>query len=221
MGGQISTTSLQNKNWAKCGLAAEIHLRNNLLEVLHNKTNDPSYVGLPEDPKDLYMFFQKINISNKKKKTFFPDQLDIVLPQQGDQVDSKECDITLITGLIKAFIAGYPFILAIDEARVFRNNLKHGTLDDFKTEQQLQTKLGEMRSLLTRMKYTKLQEFEDMVKDDKFLIDMNEGLNHLTNVMNELEKDLKDDFGDKIEHAMKNLFAEITNKLKPLLNGIV
>ena len=221
MGGQISTTSLQNKNWAKCGLAAEIHLRNNLLEILHNKTNDPSYDGLPEDPKDLYIFFQNNIISNKKKKKFFPDQLDIILPQQGDQVDSKECDITLITGLIKEFIAGCPFLLAIDEARVFRNNLKHGTLDDFKTEQQLQKKLGEIRSLLTRMNYTKLQEFEDMVNDDKFLIDMNEGLNHLTNLIKELEKDLKYDFDDKIEHAKKNLFAEITNKLKPLLKGIV
>ena len=70
MGGQISTTSLKNKNWAKCGLAAEIHLRNNLLEILHNKTNDPSYVGLPEDPKDLYIFFKNNIISNNKKKKF-------------------------------------------------------------------------------------------------------------------------------------------------------
>ena len=71
------------------------------------------------------------------------------------------------------------------------------------------------------MNYTKLQEFEDMVNDDKFLIDMNEGLNHLTNLIKELEKDLKYDFDDKIEHAKKNLFAEITNKLKPLLKGII
>ena len=228
MGGQISTTSLKNKNWVKCGLATEIHLRNNLLEILHNETNDPRYVGLPKDPVALYNFFQnnKSEIGPvkgpKKKLQLFPDQLAIIFPQQGNQVDSQSCDITIITALIKAFITGCPLILKIvDEARVFRNNHKHGTLDDFKTEQQFQTKLSEIRSLLTRMKYTKLQEFEDMVNDNKFLIDMNQGIKHLSNLINELENDLKTDFDDKIEHAKKNLFAEITNQLKPLLKGFL
>lgn len=76
MGGQISTTVLKNQNWAKCGIAAEIHLKNNLLEILHNKNNDPRYVGLPEDPAALYTFFQttKVGLGQKqvrRKLNFF------------------------------------------------------------------------------------------------------------------------------------------------------
>ena len=138
---KISAAVIQNNNWAKCGIATDIHLKNNLLEILHNKTN-----GLPEDPKDLYTFFQnnKTDIGKKrtkKKLQLFPDQLDIILPPQGNEVDSQSCDITLIVALIKAFIPGCPYLLTVDEAREFRNNLKHGTIEDVQTEQQLQTKL--------------------------------------------------------------------------------
>ena len=226
MGGQISTTVLKNQNWAKCGIAAEIHLKNNLLEILHNKNNDPRYVGLPEEPAALYIFFQnnkgRIGTkASKKKVKLFPDQIDIILPKQGNQVNSEDCDITLIVALIYGFIIGCPFLQTVDEVRVFRNNLKHGTLDDFKTEQQLQTKVGEIRRLLALMNYTKLQDFDDMVNDDKFLIDMNEGFKHLSTLIATLKNELKRDCDDKIDHAIKILMTDILNQLKPRLKGIL
>ena len=216
----------QNKNWAKCGLALEIHLKNNLLEILHNKNNDPRYVGLPKDPTQLYNFFQahKSNIGERKrgskvKHQFFKDQLAIILPPNGNQVDSQDCDITLITGLIEAFITGCPFHQNIKDAREFRNNNKHGTLADFDTEQKLQTKLAEVRKILAGMNYSDLQEFDNMVKDDNYLIDINEGTKHLSNLMKELERDLKDDFNDKIELEKKNTIAELIKMFKPRLKG--
>lgn len=123
--------------------------------------------------------------------------------------------------MIYGFIIGCPFLQTVDEVRVFRNNLKHGTLDDFKTEQQLQTKVGEIRRLLALMNYTKLQDFDDMVNDDKFLIDKNQGSKHLSTLMAALEKKLENKLeivcDDKINDAKKI----IKNELKPLLKGIL
>ena len=212
---KVSAAVIQNNNWVKCSVATDIHLKNNLLEILHNKTN-----GLPEDPKDLYTFFQnnRKNIGrkgSKKKLQLFPDQLNIILPPQGNEVDSKSCDITLIVALIKAFIPGCPYLLTVDKAREFRNNLKHGTIEDIQTEQQLQTKITEIRNLLTQMNYSKLQEFKDMVNDDKFLIDSKD----LTTYLTKLKNDLLKDCDDKIEHKKKIMMTEIINQLKPRLKG--
>ena len=62
--------------------AADIHLKNNFLDILFSKTNDSKYVELQEDSKDLirpnykikfYLVVLKISVSPKsgeKDKTF-------------------------------------------------------------------------------------------------------------------------------------------------------
>ena len=220
MGGTISKSVLKNKNWAKCGLATEIHLRNNLMEILHNKGN-----GLPEDPAALYQYFDRNRHligkkGSRKKLQLFPDQYELVLPSSKKEVDSQSFDITLIVALIIAFITGCPFVATIQKAREFRNNLKHGTLADFKTEQQLKTKLGEIRNYLQIMQYSKIQEFDDMVNDDKFMLDIDEGIKHLSNLLEELKNDLKGDYDDKIEHSKKVLIADVIKELKPFMKGL-
>ena len=85
MGAQVSTALLNNKNWAKCNLATDIHLKDNLLEIFHNKNNEPNFVELPEDPAALYKYFDSnrhlIGLKGSGKKIqLFPDQYNLVLP---------------------------------------------------------------------------------------------------------------------------------------------
>ena len=228
MGGTISKAVLKNRNWAKCGLATEIHLRNSLLEILHNTKKDVRYDGLPEDPAALYKYFDSnrhlIGLKKSKKKLqLFPDQYELVLPANKQEVDSQSFDITLIVALIIFLIVGCPFVETVEKAVNFRNNLKHGTLADFKEEEQLKTKLIEMEGYLTQMCYSKIGEFvvADIIKNDKLLIDVNEGIVHLANLITTLKNDLKNDTDNKIEHAKKVLYADIIKELKPLMKGLL
>ena len=120
--------------------------------------------------------------------------------------------------MIKAFILGCPFAATIDKARVFCKNLKHGILDDFKTEQQLEKNLITIHDLLKKMNYSKLADFAvaDIIRDDKFLLGVNEGKIHLANLIADLKNDLQKD----LEHAKKVLTADVIKHLKHRLKGL-
>ena len=223
MSGSTSTNVMRNKNWAKCNISTEIHLKNNLLEIFHNKTKDARFDGLPEDPSALYQYFydRKYLFGLKgsgKELQLFPDQYKLVLPSNKQEVDSQSFDITLIATLIRKFIPNCPFAATIDEARKFRNKLKHGTLDDFKTEQQLRTNLKTIYDLLKEMNYSKLADFvvADIIKDEKFLIDVEE----LANLITDLKNDLKNDTDNKIDHARKVMTEDILKTLEHRLKGL-
>ena len=88
-------------------MATVLHgpLKQNLLCVLHNKNNDPSYKGLPEDPSELYKELSTTHKSaiNKlvKAKVLKKDQLEILLPKNGDnKTYSDAYDVTLLVVLI-------------------------------------------------------------------------------------------------------------------------
>ena len=86
-------------------LATLLHgpLKENFLRILHNKKNDPSYQGLPEDPAEL---FKELSTTHKNKinklvreKVLNKNDLKILLPKNGE-THSSQFDITLITVLI-------------------------------------------------------------------------------------------------------------------------
>ena len=228
MGAAISSPDVfNNKNWAKCNLAADIHLRNNLVEILHNANNAfGNYLGLPSDPKDLFNFFnnhkgQIKKRSQKSKKgdlVVFDDQYDLLFPAD-KQTQISKMDITLIGSIIKKFLPGH-LIAVIDQALKLRNDLKHGTLDDFKTEQQADTKIQDIRNYLVQMKYSRLKDFEDTVKDDKFIFETEEAKDYASTIVAELKRDLTDHIDVKIDHNRKLFFAEIIKELKPRLKGL-
>ena len=166
------------KNWVKCNLATNIHLQNNLLEILHNTNKDDRYSGLPEDPAALYRYFDSkrrlIGLKGSRKQLqLFQDHYKLVLPSNKQEVDSQSFDINLIVALIRFLIVECPFAETVKKAVNFRRDLKHKTLNDFKTEQQLETNLITIHNLLKKMNYSKLADFvvADYIKDDKFLLD--------------------------------------------------
>ena len=54
--------------WLRLATFEHEPLKNALLQVLHNKNNDPSYTGLPEDPSALY---QELLTKERRIKDLF------------------------------------------------------------------------------------------------------------------------------------------------------
>ena len=80
-------------------------LKQSLLSVLHNKQNDPSYKGLPEDPTELYKELSTVHrgIINRLRKQGIlkNNQLEILLPTNGDnKTYSDAFDVKLLLILI-------------------------------------------------------------------------------------------------------------------------
>ena len=91
-------------------LATFLHgpLKSFLLHVLHNLGNDPSYTGLPQNPQQLYQKFSTRSSQNKinnlkGRKVLQQDQIDKLLPPNGNATDSSVFDITLLCILIRSF----------------------------------------------------------------------------------------------------------------------
>ncbi|XP_066934495.1 uncharacterized protein [Clytia hemisphaerica] len=99
------------EHWLRLTCFLHDPIKNALLQVLHNKLKDPSYQGIPDNPVALYQFFlNNKNTLNQlvKKKLLKKEQLDLLLPQGGNQTFSSEFDVTLITLLIQYFTTLQP-----------------------------------------------------------------------------------------------------------------
>ena len=94
------------EHWLRLECFLHDPMKNALLQVLHNKLNDPSYQGIPENPAALYQFFanNRRKLSQlASKKILKKDQYDLLLPPGGNQTFSSEFDVTLIALLIQNF----------------------------------------------------------------------------------------------------------------------
>ena len=153
MSGTISTPVIRH-----CISSINTHLRNNLLEILHNKKN-----GLPEDPAKLYKYFDArkndIGLDSGKCYQLSKDQHELVLPPNNQEVDSQSFDITLIATLITFFIYRCPFVEDVKNAVNFRNKLNQATEDDLKSEKRLHKDLLATHNLLERMEYSRINDF--------------------------------------------------------------
>ena len=96
-----------NIGYAWLRLAIFLHgpLKETLLHVLHNKSKDVTYNGLPEDPSALYtqLLTTHQNTINSlvKKNVLKKDQLELLLPTNGHKKTySNTFDITLLVVLI-------------------------------------------------------------------------------------------------------------------------
>ena len=91
------------KFWLHLAILLHGPLKENLLHILHNKKNDPSYKGLPEDPTELYKELSTTHEETLDKlvsdKVLNKNDRKILLPTNG-KTDSSKFDVTLITVLI-------------------------------------------------------------------------------------------------------------------------
>ena len=90
--------------WLRLATFLNGPLKQQLLCVLHNKNNNARYHGLPEDPADLYTSLStthKTTLDKLKKNIILKkDQLELLLPANGNKTDSQAFDVTIIVVLI-------------------------------------------------------------------------------------------------------------------------
>ena len=91
--------------WLRLAIFLHGPLKETLLHVLHNKSKDVTYNGLPEDPSALYTQLstthQNTINSLVKKNVLKKDQLELLLPTNGHKKTySNTFDITLLVVLI-------------------------------------------------------------------------------------------------------------------------
>ena len=183
MGSQLSTDVKQHEYWLRFILALEVHVTKALLDVVHNRNNDPSYRGLPELPVDLYNYlnqnFRKCFLTLLQYKTLNQDQFDLLLPVNG-HTDSSKWDITLTVVIIRNCVKipqpiyGWNQVAAGDnsiaagviKARIFRNWMKHGKIDQVKTTTDFHVKWTEMNDVLICLHYNNIRKFKDLETDD-------------------------------------------------------
>ena len=100
----------ENQYWLRLVVCASEHINPGLLGVLHNDgpIPDPTYIGIPRDPKLLYTFLstpQALKIINKLKKdnVLKQDQLELLFPPGCVETDSKKFDPTLNQVMVRNF----------------------------------------------------------------------------------------------------------------------
>ena len=93
-----------NEYWYRLGSLVFDAILPAFISVLHNDNNDPSYVGLPRAPPDLYNELNENHAGQLKallkKKLINQHQYDLVLPPCRS-TDSKAFDVTLVVVLIR------------------------------------------------------------------------------------------------------------------------
>ena len=167
----------QNQYWLRLVVCASEHINPGLLDVLHNDgpNTDPTYKGIPRDPKLLYIFLstpQSIIIINqlKSKNIIKQDQYELLFPPGCVETDSKKFDPTLNQVLIRNFttlktdngwwkldklLPGDTSVAAnAVRAVAFRNSVYHyGCPGDMK-KLEFDNKFTEADNILKGMKYT-------------------------------------------------------------------
>ena len=94
------------ENWFHYGMFVNGPLKESLRNVLHNISNDPSYVGLPINPVLLYRELEEHrNVLDHifRKKILSDDQMALLFPANKLQTDSVNFDIPLLVVLIMHF----------------------------------------------------------------------------------------------------------------------
>ena len=167
----------QNQYWLRLVVCASEYINPTLLDVLHNDgpNSDPTYIGIPRDPKLLYIFLstpQSLNIINqlKKKNIIKQDQYKLLFPPGCVETDSQKFDPTLNQILIRYFttletdngwwnldniLPGDTSVAANTvRAVAFRNSVYHYGNPASMKKNEFDNKFTEADNILKGMKYT-------------------------------------------------------------------
>ena len=176
----------ENEHWIRCIIAIYHHLRNALLDILHDPDN-----GLPRDPKDLYDKLKKELNKNKFSKlikTLSDQQIAILMPSC-KRSNSQEWDNTLIIAIIRNFYQGLDPPKGEDGwqtkkpedddlslaaylvlAREIRNFFVHNVMDKFKKLSDFKLQWDAIRTILVGLKYKNMADFD--ANDCLYMIDL-------------------------------------------------
>ena len=206
MGNEFSKGFGENKEWLKCLVAVNVHIRDALLEVLH----DPLRGGIPSDPQELYDFFQEKEQQDKikalkKKRVLNDHQIALLLPQN-QRTFSEKWDVTVTCAVIinfsnlpeptngwfsklldpNDFSVSAFVVVARDEVR---NKLIHGTPDEYKDEKIFRPFWSRIDLTLTTFNYKKIIDFYNL---DTSKVDQTILLTQIDTIMNDVSGEDKE-----------------------------
>ena len=168
--------------WIRTQLVGEICLNAALRDIIHNTHGDPTYTGLPRDGKLLFSVLLNFKNRWQKKlgnKVVSVHQLAIMCPQSGIS-NSESFDTTSNVVVIRYNLPGFPpptdprgwevkvvpnpvnkadFSL---EARMLRNDTKHGTISDMKTVTQFDSRWDRFEKVLIGLHYQNMNIFYNL-----------------------------------------------------------
>ena len=200
--------------WTKVQLALELHVRPCLLHLLHNKDNDPTYNGLPEDKATLFNYLDNWwkTAPKRVQNSFNPGQQDLLFPKSG-LVDTSSWDITLIMAVIGKCIPklipppGWKDAAVRDKskganacrARDFRNKIIHGGINNIATREKFEKLWKEMTDILTELGYNNMKEFQKLKLDSVF----ETYVDQIANAFDRHLKWLQEEYDTKLEDSIK------------------
>eukprot|EP00111_Clytia_hemisphaerica_P010020 TCONS_00029300-protein len=205
MGNSTSKVVADNENYLIATLSIDIHVKEALLE----SCRDTMFVKtpLPADGVDLFNFFNDPQRKKKldsllKQKSIYKDQYDLLLPQIC-LTDSKNWDVTIITRVAGEFLLLPNSSKAIiKDAQKSRNGIKHGNPEEFKQQLKFNDTMDDIEKLLIKLNYAKMNDFHNL-RNNTLQIDLNTLMNFhktlMTNVTNDILKQVKDSFNVKRE----------------------
>lgn len=175
-----NTASINSsENWQRINLIGELCIKESLLDILHNRNNDPSYCGLPQTALQLYQRMLAFKTAHEKalRRIIRPNQWDVICPSSGN-CNSRDWDITIIKviiqyeNLIPPPIGGWeissPCILDITKAahvcraKDIRNELKHGTIKDMCDVNKYNNLISRIEVALLGMNYSNMALFYEL-----------------------------------------------------------
>jgi len=190
--------------WIRVNLAIEVCLKEELINILHNADNDPSYVGLPSDPYQLFQHMQQCyqNKNHALHKVLRQKQWDVLCPPNQQQTNLNYWDITLLVAVIRCELKLKPlggwnirqlqqndqskgaFVYLIRE---LRNEIKHGSINEINTLNNFTSYWNRIKFILIKSNYKNMQFFHNLKTDslDKHTI-------VIANTIKQLEIDVDD-----------------------------
>ena len=169
------------QNWLRINLIVDLCLIDVLLTVIHNRKNDLTYAGLPEDGVDLYNRMQafKSKSGNQLKKVIREEQWNVICPSSGVSNSSK-WDVTTLKIVAQYVVldskppmAGWEndpipidHSLAAVVCRVknIRNYVKHCTIKAFTDATVCNNTLAKILNILQRFGYSNMKLFYDLAR---------------------------------------------------------
>ena len=165
--------------WIRVNLAMELCLKEGLISILHNQSNDPSYRGLPNNPTQLFQHMQQcqLNKNHALHRLLRQEQWDVLCPPNQQQTDSKDWDITLLVAVIRSELklkplGGWNIIqLQVNDRskgafvyliRELRNEIKHGSIDEIDTFNKFIPYWNRIEFILKGINYANMQLFNDL-----------------------------------------------------------
>lgn len=98
----VSLVIASSENWQRINLASELCIREALLDILHNRNNDPSYDGLPEDEASLFPRMQVFRPTHERRlrSIIRPNEWAIICPITG-RSNSNDWEFRIIRLVIQ------------------------------------------------------------------------------------------------------------------------